>query len=77
NETATTAQTEKYIEINSFLKNNITTYNSNAHVFDYYSWLEDPERPGKPNPDLVADNVHPTKAGYQALAEAIYAAYNS
>jgi lysophospholipase L1-like esterase len=40
----------------------------NVKVVDLYSWFEDPQNPGKVNPTLAADYIHPTKDGYKQLA---------
>jgi lysophospholipase L1-like esterase len=41
-------------------------------VYDFYTWADDPANPGKPNPALFYDYVHPSASGYKKLAQAIY-----
>lgn len=46
-------------------------------VADLYAWFEDPQNPGKVNPALAADYIHPSKSGYQELADLAWGVLSS
>lgn len=67
--THTPDQIAQQIELRDWMMSELPRYG--AWVFDFRTWFADPNDPDKPNPILIADNVHPTRAGYISYAAAL------
>lgn len=62
NVTHNSEQVENQKALQQWMLNELPGYG--AYVFDFRAWFGDPANPDVPNPQLRADNVHPSGAGY-------------
>jgi lysophospholipase L1-like esterase len=65
-EESSDAEIERIRELDQWMCDTLPTFG--AEVVDWMGWQEDAGRPGRLRRELLIDTVHPSRAGYAALA---------